>query len=148
DVQKKLSKGLEAVPCPGCGHYQTAMAPLTRARFGRAMRGWAYALMLVPIVVVITGCLLVTLEHRWLILTLGGGTFLLGLALLVLRKVQSWFHDPNTTEVETRIALGQRSAMLRSQFEPILRAGQEDPLPALDGEGQGGPPWAVLIPVG
>jgi hypothetical protein len=145
NLQQKLATGVEAVPCPSCGLYQQAMVPLARKGFGLALRRWAIATMLVPLAVVIVGCVLLAVEEHWLVHSVAIGVFLLGLTLLVLRIVQSRFHDPNTTDADARIALGQRSAMLRSKLEPILQAGGEDPLPALADQDQQRTPWAIFI---
>lgn len=145
NLQQKLATGVEAVPCPSCGLYQRAMFPLARKGFRLALRRWAIAIMLVPLAVVIVGCSLLAVEDHWLVHSVAMGVFLLGFTLLVVRFVQSRFHDPNTTDADARIALGQRSAMLRSQLEPLLQAGKEDPLPALAEQDQQRTPWAVLI---
>ena len=148
NLRQKLATGVEAVPCPSCGLYQQAMVPLARKGFGLGLRRWAIALMLVPLAVVIVGCLLLAVEDHWLVHSVAIGVFLLGLTLLVLRIVQSRFHDPNTTDPDARIALGQRSAMLRPKLEPILQAGGEDPLPALNDQDQERTPWAIFIAMG
>jgi hypothetical protein len=148
NLEHKLATGLEAVPCPSCGLYQQAMVPLARKGFGLELRRGAIAIMLVPVAIVIVGCSLFAVEDHWLVHSVAIGVFLLGLTLLVLRIVQSRFHDPNTTDVDARIALGQRSAMLRSQLEPILQAGGADSLPALADQDQQRTPWPILICVG
>jgi len=125
-LRNALERGLDPVPCPACGWYQSAMIPLVR----RAHRYWmcvagSMLVYLAVLFAVLGGLGLLSKEQD----VVAMGTSLLwaaawaagiGCGLLVVRKGLADRLRPNDGDSEARIQLGQQLAKTRAEFDRLL----------------------------
>ncbi len=126
DLRKKLDTECDPVPCMDCGQYQQNMLPGLRA----AHRSWMF---LLGVLLVFGGvvCFVATSIVRSTVppalpqtisflLSSGVGLLIVGLVLVVVRKVLAAGHDPNTGDTEPRKAQGAALAMRKAEFDKIV----------------------------
>jgi hypothetical protein len=132
ELQRKLERGIDVVPCPACGWIQKNMIPRVRREYRRWMLYAAGLLIFIPLLVAFIGGVANEGGYDegphipWPIFlgTLGALVFL-GLGLLVVRFVTIRRYDPNSQDAETRKRIGQGRALLREQWEQLVKAEQE-----------------------
>lgn len=111
DLPGILERAVDPVPCPACGWYQSDMLPLLRGD----LYGW---MILVAVLLAFLGCLLVpatvivSLYPKdwlpvWVAATGMTACFVGAVALPIVRSIRAASYDPNSTEVDARIKLGQ-----------------------------------------
>jgi hypothetical protein len=132
ELQRKLERGVDLVPCPACGWIQKNMIPRVRRAYRRWMLYAGGILIFVPLLVAFIGG--VANEGRngegphipWPIFmgTLAAFVFL-GVGFLIVRVVALRRYDPNSLAPETRKRIGQGRAFLREQWEQMVKAEQE-----------------------
>ncbi len=129
-AKKRLKRALETdcdpVPCPECGWYQTPMIPVLR----RAYHRWMFVLGALGIVAAVIGLVSTlvylfnaanppepqTFLQLWLIAV---GIGVMGMLLIAVRKVLSFFNDPNASDQEGRKTLGQSLAIRGEELEKV-----------------------------
>ncbi len=122
-----LEKDFDPVPCPVCGHYQRYMFPKVLGNQGT----WLQFLI---IAVLLVGCLTAVFALYWSVAYLIRQTdyrlgnmlvswavlaslVLIGFGLSFLKKVNHRRFNPNLTDQQARIALGQARAVTRAAYE-------------------------------
>ena len=127
DLQRLLAIGVEAIPCPACGWYQSDMVPQVRSRHRRWMLylGQCLTFSVVPMGVV--GELLYLVNEDvgdppaipWPVFVAGMVCLLAaGVGLLIRRRRLVKNFDPNNEEdVAARTLYGQSRAVLLSEQE-------------------------------
>ncbi len=127
NLKTLLSCACEPVPCPKCGWLQRDMVRQARQLKYRG-------LLTAGVVLFLAGCILLgafmlvegiaqATKSPWVgcaavivgLLALGAAA--LAAVLLVLRFLLPWFYDPNTADVEGRIALGRSRAVSKQLYE-------------------------------
>jgi hypothetical protein len=127
NLQQSLDVGIELVPCPACGWYQSSMFPKARRLHGRWMLNLGACLTIGLIPVTIIGGLINHINEEkgnasipWPIFV--GGLvvlFILGIGMFVGKFVFAGAYDPNDRDVEARRQLGQSRAILLSEQEEM-----------------------------
>jgi len=146
NLQHLLAIGIEAVPCPACGWYQSDMIPQLRRRHRRWMLHVGQCLTVGLIPVAIFGSLSNAGEGNaahvpWPIFVAGLVCLLaVGIGMFVWRHRLAKKFDPNAEDAEARKRCGQSRAALLSEQEA------NDVL--ADVREQEGHSMAVLVPVG
>ncbi len=122
ELVRKLSQGIDMVPCPSCFHYQTDMVLKARKKYHR----WMIHLGVFSL------CGILPAGFFWLIFSqvlkeyddanmciiLGLMAFLLGLGLLVTRTVLLKNYNPNDPKkIDARQKVASQRAMLKTEFE-------------------------------
>jgi hypothetical protein len=122
-----LAIGVEAIPCPACGWYQSSMIPLAQTRHRRWMlyAGQCLTIGLIP-VAVISSSINVTYADNgtapipWPIFAAGAaalaGLLAVGIGLLWKYHLRHNY-DPNCEDVQARIRYGQSRAILLCKEE-------------------------------
>jgi hypothetical protein len=121
NLQERLDTGIEAVPCPACGWYQSSMIPEAR----RLHRPWMHhvglclTIGLIPVAVLGLAAMQVNPPPLpWPIAVAGLVCLLVaGIGILLWRDYLAGRHDPNKEDVETRKRNGQSRAILLSEQE-------------------------------
>lgn len=123
NLQKLLAVGIEVIPCPACGWYQSHMLPKARRLHRRWMLYVGQCLTIGVIPVAIIGCLINGInEHEgkpsipWpLFLAVIAGLFVVGIAMFIWKYNLAQSYDPNDEDVEARKFYGQSLAALLSE---------------------------------
>jgi hypothetical protein len=144
DLRRKLVKGIEAIPCPACGWYQSGMIAKARRRHRRGMLYVGQCLTLGVFPVAAIG-LLINSEDKasppipWPIFVAGLVCLLaVGVVLLIWRHNLTRRYDPNEEDVEARKRYGQARATLLSKQEAqdvLAHAAAQDRPQSTDGMG-------------
>ena len=126
DLQRLLAAGVEAIPCPACGWYQSSMIPLAQRRHCRWMlyAGQCLTIGLIPVVAIGTS-INVTYADKgtappipWPIFA-AVATGLAGLLAVGIGSLWKYHlrhsYDPNSEDVEARKRYGQSRATLLSE---------------------------------
>jgi hypothetical protein len=127
DLQRLLATGVEAIPCPACGWYQSSMIPLAQTQHCRWMlnAGLCLTIGLIPVAVIpasinATYADQYTTPIPWPIFAAGAaglaGLLAVGIGLL-WKYHQRHRYDPNREDVEARIRYGQSRATILSKEE-------------------------------
>jgi hypothetical protein len=125
DVRILLETGIDAIPCPACGWYQSSMVPEARRQHRRWMRYVGICLTILVIPAAVIGCGINNLSGLtwtgflpvpWWIL----GDALIcsmaaGIGLMLWRGYLARQHDPNNQHVEARRRHGRSCATLLSE---------------------------------
>jgi hypothetical protein len=132
ELQGKLERGVDLVPCPSCGWIQEHMFP--RAR--RAHRRWMLitgawlTFGLLPIAFIggiANGASGDPPAIPWPVFSVGLSVLaVLGFGLMIAKVVLARRYDPNSQNVEIRKRLGQARGILREQLEKMTRTAQEN----------------------
>ncbi len=136
-LQSVLENDFDLVPCPRCGHYQRYMFPRLLQKKGIGI------LALVPVVLLVALIAAVVAIKRTLVYLENPNTVALndlilpslivvamavvGMALSILNRRRIHHFDPNLTDQQERIALGQGRAVTREEFD---RRQQEQGMPS------------------
>lgn len=131
DLQRRLSKDVDPVPCPTCGWYQTAMLPELRAAHRRGLSVAGIILLYIAAIFVgVHFAMYFGSRGRdvdpvllQIAVAIGGA----GVTCIALRRLLAWHLDPNGSDADERKALGQRLAMTRTEFDRWLA--ESDPPP-------------------
>jgi len=133
ELRQKLEQGVDLVPCPVCGWYQRHMIPKAKRQYRRWMLNVGACLTLGLIPLAFIGAFVNASSGNgdgpaipWP--AFGAGLlilFLLGAGLMIAKAILASRYDPNSVDVETRKKRGQWCAMLRSDFERMLKAESE-----------------------
>jgi hypothetical protein len=116
ELARKLERGIDPVPCPFCGLYQSDMIPIIRHRYRGWMRvlGACLILLQFPIGVAFV---IIGLRQDWgieipwpIVGVLAGLLAVSGFSLLIARFRQAARIDPNGTDVEERKRIGESRA--------------------------------------
>jgi hypothetical protein len=129
-VQKKLAEGCEPVPCPACGWYQSQM--IAHIRRVKRRRSSVPGLVLTPVgFLVFSASGLHFLDPKFdnpvekmavgFLALAALGAFLTGLGFSVVTYLRGALHNPNATDQESRICLGQSLALRKEEFEALAR---------------------------
>ena len=120
DLQHLLEIGMEVIPCPACGWYQSNMIPKVRRRHRRWMVyvGQCLTIGLIP-VAIIGGIMNGSHENQakpplpWPIFAAGlVCVFAVGIGMFIWKYKLAQSYDPNDEDVEARKRYGQSRAML------------------------------------
>ncbi len=124
-VARLLERDCDAVPCPECGHYQAHMYAAFRRGYRTWMMRWGiYILCIFAICLGITWLCSKNERFRddpeqiqpfWSI-TIAVGV--IGILLILARRVMAWLTDPNSCDQESRRQLGQ-SLAARKESTPV-----------------------------
>jgi hypothetical protein len=132
-LQRKLERGVDLVPCPACGWYQQTMFVKARRQYRRWMlyAGLCLTLGLIPVsfigAVINAGPRDVP-KIPWPLYFAGVLVLAaVGIALIVAKFILAARYDPNKQDVEHRKRVGQERALLRKDFERMLKRQQEAP---------------------
>jgi hypothetical protein len=125
DLQRLLSIGIEVVPCPSCGWYQSNMVPKARKLHRRWMLKVGQYLTIALIPVAVLGVLINGINEGngrpsipWPILGVTlAGLFVVSIGMMAGKLVLARGYDPNDADVEARILYGQSRAFLLSEQE-------------------------------
>lgn len=125
NLQESLAVGIEVIPCPACGWYQSSMIPKARRLHRRWMLYVGQCLTIGSIPVAIFGGLVNGIfEHNgrpsisWPIFCGAlASLFVMGVGMLIWRYNLTQSFDPNDEDVETRKRYGQSRAVLLSEQE-------------------------------
>jgi hypothetical protein len=123
NLQRLLATGIEAVPCPTCGSYQSNMIPELQSRHHRWMvsLGQCLTVGLVPVAVfggLWNGYGRDTPRFPWPIFVAGLlGVLTVGIAMLIWRHCLNKKFNPNDEDAEARKRYGQSHAELLSEHE-------------------------------
>lgn len=125
---QQLERGIDAVPCPQCGHYQERMFRILRKRHQR----WMYTLGWTCIVLAVLAFFVsfVSTSERGpnarlvenISFGCGIGLGIAGLGLVIVRMVLASQFQPNAGSPEPRLAIARERAMLRKDLEALLAA--------------------------
>jgi hypothetical protein len=122
ELQKKLHRDSDAVPCPECGTYQTEMVEALRLERCRKLT-LAAKVTLVTALILAMLCavyLMLQLQIAWLfgslavVLAWGGGV------LVCIARYQLQAYDPNKTELQERLRIGGKAAVSLDEFRGRL----------------------------
>lgn len=133
ELRRSLERGMDPVPCPSCGWYQSAMIPLIRRdhRFWMFLTGMLSFLLggLIAIVGVLSQFSKEKSTARDGISFIQGGAWLvaIGLGLIFARKLLASFVEPNGGDPEERKELGRQRARTREEFDRMLAAEGDSP---------------------
>jgi hypothetical protein len=125
EYQRLLESGIEAIPCPACGWYQSNMIPKSRSlyRSWRFYIGVGLPVGLVP-VAIIGGLINGELEEKgntpipWPIFVAAlVCLFAAGIGMFIWERNLAQNYDPNDADVEARKLYGQTRATLLSDQE-------------------------------
>jgi hypothetical protein len=126
DLRHRLATGIEVVPCPACGWYQSSMVPEARRRHRRWMLHVGQCLAVGLAVPALIGWSLVP----WPVFVAGlVFPLALGTGLMIWRSRLARRYDPNNEDVEARKRYGQSRATLLSEQEAedvLARTGAYD----------------------
>ena len=120
DLRHLLEIGIEVIPCPACGWYQSNMIPKARRRHRRwiAYVGQCLTIGLIP-VAIIGGIINGVHENQgnpplpWPIFAAGlVCVFAVGIGMFIWKYKLAQSYDPNEEDVEARKRYGQSRAML------------------------------------
>jgi hypothetical protein len=122
DLQRLLAIGVEAIPCPACGWYQSNMIPLAQTRHRRWMlyAGQCLTIGLIPVAAISTSINVTyadqgTAPIPWPIFAAGAaglaGVLAVGIGLLWKYNLRRNY-DPNREDVEARKRYGRSRASL------------------------------------
>jgi hypothetical protein len=123
DLRHLLEIGIEVIPCPACGWYQSNMIPKARRRHRRwiAYVGQCLTIGLIP-VAIIGGIINGSHEKQvntplpWPIFVAGlVCLFAVGIGMFIWKYKLAQTYDPNDEDVEARKRYGQSRAMLLPQ---------------------------------
>jgi hypothetical protein len=109
-----LTTGTEAIPCPACGWYQSAMIPKARGLHRRWMVNVGACLTLGLIPVAVCGGLLTGFQEPILVAGLLC-VFAVGIGMLIWRHHLARNFNPNDEDVGARTLYGQSRAVLLSE---------------------------------
>jgi ribosomal protein S27E len=131
-LQRTLDQATDAVPCPGCGHYQRHMLGKLKSRHANWLFYSGILVLLVPtpaffMAAIIAGIPPASLELALFSLVIGVSLLLLGVGLLMEKARRSREFDPNSTDLEARKDIGQSRAFLRSELEKLLQERESAP---------------------
>jgi hypothetical protein len=124
DLQRLLAIGVEAIPCPACGWYQSDMVPEVRSRHRRGMLYLGQCLTFAVIPMGVVGELLYLVNNDvgdppaipWPLFVAGMVCLLAaGVGLLIRRRYLAKNFDPNAEDVRARTLSGQSRAVLLSE---------------------------------
>jgi hypothetical protein len=122
NLQQLLASGVEAVPCPACGWYQSDMIPQARKQHRRWMvyAGQCLTVGLIPLAVF--GLLILDgfPEAQGLAPVFVPGLvclFVVGIGMFIWRRQLASKFDPNEEDVGARMLDGQSRATLLSEQE-------------------------------
>jgi hypothetical protein len=126
-LRRSLEEGADLVPCPACGYYQAHMLPLARRGHRRWMllTGAWLTLGLIPIALIaaaINDAARPPLLSWPVFVALLGPPALLGIGLMFGKLLLAAAYDPNHADEDTRKQFGQQRAMLREDFEKLVKA--------------------------
>jgi hypothetical protein len=119
DLQRLLAIGVEAVPCPACGWYQSDMIPQARKQHRRWMVyvGQCLTVGLIPVAVLSLWIINDVPEAQGLAPVFVAGLvslFAVGLGMFIRRHQLATNFDPNEEDVGVRTLYGQSRATLLS----------------------------------
>jgi hypothetical protein len=129
-LRRKLERGVDLVPCPACGWYQQNMLPRARREHRRWMlnTGACLTIGLIPVALIgglISAGQVGTPAIPWPVILAGLVVLAaLGIGLMVGKFILARGYDPNSQDVETSKQLSQERAMLRDEFERLVKAQQ------------------------
>jgi hypothetical protein len=128
DLQQLLATGIEVIPCPACGWYQSNMIPEAQRRHRRWMlyAGQCLTIGLIPVAVIPTSINVTYADNGtgppipWPIFAAGAaglvGLLAVGIGMLWKYNLRQSY-DPNREDVEARKRYGQSRATLLSEQE-------------------------------
>jgi hypothetical protein len=133
ELEAALAVGVDPVPCPRCGWYQSHMLPEARSR--RHPWLWYVAGLGLAVAVIFGGMAVVVPNTRdpdreFVEATRAGGwvgvagTFV-AIGAVVLKWRLGTLHDPNDAPAADRVAVGQAKAMTIERFNELLAAYEE-----------------------
>jgi hypothetical protein len=124
-LRRELQEGIDLVPCPACGWYQSNM--ITKGRDQHCAWMWLLGVLLTAglLPLAMLGLLINCLRCPYSPPNIPGDVMLAGLvilgldgvSLLVARSILAGRYDPNSDDPEARIQLGRSRAMLREEFD-------------------------------
>lgn len=125
NLQKLLAIGIEVIPCPTCGWYQSSMIPKARRLHRRWMLYVGQCLTIGAIPLMIIGGLINGINEQngkpslpWPIFVAGLiCLFVGGIGMFVWKYNLARSYDPNDEDMETRKLYGQSRAALVSEQE-------------------------------
>jgi hypothetical protein len=133
DLQELLAVGIDLVPCPACGLYQSSMIPKARRLHRRWMLYIGQCLTIGLIPVAIIGGIVNHIKREqggasvpWP--TFVGGLVVLGvfgIGLVIGKSVSASDYNPNDQDVAARIQYGQSRARLLTEQEMEQGASRE-----------------------
>lgn len=138
-LHRKLDRGLDVVPCPGCGWYQAAMIPKARREHRRWMLTAGAGLTLGLLPVLFVGGVINSARRGdplvpWPLFVGGMATLAaLGVGLMLAKVYLSRRYDPNAQDAEARKRQGQQRAVLRADFERMVTQAGAPPSSAQSG---------------
>ena len=145
-LEKQLERGVDAVPCPQCGHFQANMLRIVRKGHQRWMfncGGWSLVVAIIAFIVSMASVSARGPSARLLEkVSLGCAIGLAagGFGLIITRVVLAAQFQPNAGPPESRLALARDRAILRKDFEALLAArasgGSADASESADASGQ------------
>jgi hypothetical protein len=133
ELEAALAVGIDPVPCPRCGWYQSHMLPEARRRRHPWLRyvaglGLAVAVIFGGMAVIVPNTrdpdrdiVEATRAGGWV----GTAGAIVAIGAWTLRWRLASLHDPNDAPVANRIAVGQAKAMTIERFTELLAACEE-----------------------
>jgi hypothetical protein len=121
NLQKQLDTGIDVIPCPACGWYQSSMIPAARRRHCLWMYYFGLCLTIGLIPAAVLGLMAMLVDPPplpWPIAVAGLVCLLVaGTGILLWREYLAARHDPNKEDAETRKRDGRSRAILLSEQE-------------------------------
>jgi hypothetical protein len=122
-LERLLAEGVEAIPCPACGWYQSGMLPEARKRHCRWMLYLGQCLTVGLVPVAVFGISLNVHNDSppipWVVLVAGlVCLFAAGIGMFVWRRRRFEDFNPNDADVEARRRYGRSRAVLVPETSP------------------------------
>jgi hypothetical protein len=124
-LRRELHEGIDLVPCPACGWYQSNM--IMKGREQHCAWMWLLGVLLTAglLPLAMLGVLINCFRCPYSPPNIPGDVMLAGLVILglvgvslfIARSILASRYDPNSDDPEARIQLGRSRAMLRDEFD-------------------------------